>query len=83
MEIALQCIEKSCHIVYALLPTCFIFVLFSSSAFSCLSPEFMFKAENIVSAFFTFSSLKARRGNVKSKLNPFQIVCEGVSGKYQ
>lgn len=81
MEIALQCIEKSCHIVYALLPTCFIFIFFQ--CLSCLSPEFMFKAENIVSAFFTFSSLKARRDNVKSKLNPFQIICEGVSGKYQ
>jgi len=43
----------------------------------------MFRAGNVVSAFFTLNSLEARQDNVKRKLNPFQIVCKGVSGKYQ
>lgn len=49
---------------------CFAAHLFGvfSIVFPCLSPQFLFKAANFVSAFFTLSSLEARRDNVKSKI---------------
>lgn len=65
MEIALQCVIKSCHVIYALLPIC---LGFFSIVFPCLSPQSLFKAANIVSAFFTLNSLEARQDNVISKI---------------